>query len=71
MKLAVPYALQGAVFGEILASNVGLGYLLQKSAGTFDVTGVFAALIVITALAVAVNEALSWMERVTQRWRVS
>jgi NitT/TauT family transport system permease protein len=71
MKLAVPYALQGAVFGEILASNVGLGFLLQKSAGTFDVTGVFAALIVITALAVVVNEALSWMERVTQRWRVS
>lgn len=70
MRLAVPYALQGAVFGEILASNVGLGYLVQKSAGTFDVTGVFSALIIITALATAVNEAIAGLERVSQRWRV-
>jgi NitT/TauT family transport system permease protein len=71
MRLAVPYALQGAVFGEILASNIGLGYLLQKSAGTFDVTGVFSSLIIITALATAVNETISALERNTQRWRVS
>jgi len=71
MRLAVPYALQGAVFGEILASNIGLGYLLQKSAGTFDVTGVFSSLIVITALATAVNESISALERNTQRWRVN
>jgi NitT/TauT family transport system permease protein len=71
MRLAVPYALQGAVFGEILASNVGLGYLLQKSAGTFDVTGVFSSLIIITALATAVNETIAALERNTQRWRVN
>jgi NitT/TauT family transport system permease protein len=70
MRLAVPYALQGAVFGEILASNVGLGYLVQKSAGTFDVTGVFSALIIITALATAVNEMIAALERTTQRWRI-
>ena len=70
MRLAVPYALQGAVFGEILASNVGLGYLVQKSAGTFDVTGVFSALIIITALATAVNEMIAALERTTQRWRM-
>jgi NitT/TauT family transport system permease protein len=69
MRLAVPYALQGAVFGEILASNVGLGYLVQKSAGTFDVTGVFAALVVITVLATAVNELIARIERTSQRWR--
>jgi sulfonate transport system permease protein len=71
MRLAVPYALQGAVFGEILASNIGLGYLLQKSAGTFDVTGVFSSLIIITALATAVNETIAALERNTQRWRVN
>jgi NitT/TauT family transport system permease protein len=70
MRLAVPYALQGAVFGEILASNVGLGYLVQKSAGTFDVTGVFSALIIITALATAINEMIAALERTTQRWRI-
>lgn len=69
MRLAVPYALQGAVFGEILASNIGLGYLLQKAAGTFDITGVFAALIIITALATGVNEAIAVLERASQRWR--
>ena len=69
MRLAVPYALQGAVFGEILASNIGLGYLLQRSTGTFDITGVFVSLVIITALATAVNEMIAGLERVTQRWR--
>jgi NitT/TauT family transport system permease protein len=71
MRLAVPYALQGAVFGEILASNIGLGYLLQRSAGTFDITGVFASLVIITLLATLVNESIFRIELWSQRWKVA
>ncbi len=35
MKSSVPYALIGAVVGEMMASNKGLGYLIQAAAGQY------------------------------------
>ncbi len=51
LKMSVPYALIGAIVGEIMAANRGLGYLLQDAAGQLDTAGVFAALIAIISLA--------------------
>jgi NitT/TauT family transport system permease protein len=71
MKIAMPYALQGALFGEILASNRGLGYLIQSSAGTFDVTGVYAGLVLVTVIAVIVDQVFGLIVTRTQVWRGS
>jgi NitT/TauT family transport system permease protein len=42
LKISVPYALIGAVLGEMIAANRGLGYLVQFSGAQFDTAGVFA-----------------------------
>ena len=55
LKISVPYALIGAVLGEMIAANRGLGYLVQFSGAQFDSAGVFAVLFVIALLAVALN----------------
>ncbi len=55
LRVSVPYALIGAVLGEMIASNRGLGYLVQFSGAQFDTAGVFAVLIVIALLAMALN----------------
>src|SRR5690242_10079598 len=55
LRVSVPYALIGAVLGEMIASNRGLGYLVQYSGAQFDTAGVFAVLIIIAALAMALN----------------
>jgi NitT/TauT family transport system permease protein len=68
LKLSVPYALIGAIVGEIIAANRGLGYLLSYSAGAFDTTGVFAALFVLMAISMILNEAISFSERRSLRW---
>ena len=47
----MPYALIGAVLGEMIAANRGLGYLVQCSGAQFDTAGVFAVLVVIALLA--------------------
>jgi len=47
LKIAMPYALIGAVLGEMIAANRGLGYLVQFSGSQFDTAGVFAVLFVI------------------------
>ncbi len=69
MKISVPYALIGAVVGEMMASNKGLGYLIQASAGQYDTSGVFAALFVLMIIATALHALLKQSERLMLRWK--
>ena len=71
LKVSVPYALIGAVVGEIIASNRGLGYLVQRPPRNSISTGVFTALFVLMIIATALNEALSRLQRRLMRWRPS
>ncbi len=70
-KVAIPYALIGAVVAEIVASNRGLGYLVEHSAGQFDTTGVFAALFVLVVVSTVLNESLARAEAFLMRWKVA
>ncbi|PBC52041.1 ABC transporter permease [Rhodococcus sp. ACS1] len=67
LRLAVPYALIGAVVGEIVASNKGLGFLLARAAGTFNTAGTFAALFILMLIGTLLNFMVDWSERVTGR----
>jgi NitT/TauT family transport system permease protein len=69
LRVAVPYALLGAVVGELVASNRGLGYLILDSASAFDPAGVFAALLVVTAIAMVLNLVVNIVEKRVTRWR--
>jgi NitT/TauT family transport system permease protein len=69
MKTSVPYALIGAVVGEMMASNKGLGYLIQAAAGQYDTGGVFAALFVLAIIAMLLHTALKHAELWLLRWK--
>jgi NitT/TauT family transport system permease protein len=69
LKVAVPYALIGAVLGEMLAANRGLGYLIARSAGRFDTAGVFAALFVLMLISLALSSLLRGAEARLLHWR--
>lgn len=69
MRLAIPMTFQAVLFAEILASNRGLGFVVQQSSGNFDSTGAISALVVITAVATVINLGLEGVERATQAWR--
>lgn len=69
MKSSVPYALIGAVVGEMMASNKGLGYLIEAAAGQYDTGGVFAALFVLMIIATGLHELLKQSERLMLRWK--
>lgn len=69
LRLSVPYSLIGAIVGELIASNRGLGYLLSDSQGQFDTGGVFAALIAIMILAILMNMAVKAAEALAMPWR--
>lgn len=69
LKVAVPYALIGAVIGELVASNRGLGYLINSAAGQFDTAGVFATLVVLSVIAALLNLLVGLIDRRLSRWK--
>ena len=71
LRISVPYALIGAIVGELMASNRGLGAVLVAAQGQFDTAGVFAALIGITTLAYLLNTAVKFAERKSMPWKSS
>lgn len=70
LKLSVPYALIGAVVGEITASNRGIGFLIQYSAGQFDTAGTFGALFVLMLMSTILNAGLGILEKRFLRWKI-
>ncbi|HXF34104.1 MAG TPA: ABC transporter permease subunit, partial [Candidatus Acidoferrales bacterium] len=70
VRIAIPYALIGAIIGELIASNRGIGYLIASSASQYDTAGVFAALIVLTILAVLLNWIVDLIDARTSKWKV-
>ena len=69
LKVAIPYALIGAVIGELVASNRGLGYLINDAAAQFDTAGVFAALVVLSVIAAILNLGVTMIDRRVSRWK--
>jgi NitT/TauT family transport system permease protein len=70
LKISVPYALIGAIVGELIAANRGLGFLVQRTGADFDTTGVFAVLVVIGLLAIALNHAVEIVQVRQERWKI-
>jgi NitT/TauT family transport system permease protein len=70
LHIAIPYALIGAVIAELIASNRGLGYLIDAASTQFDTAGVFAALLVLTIIASLLNAIVNFIDRRTSRWKV-
>lgn len=70
LKIALPYALIAAVVGEMLLARAGLGFLLMSASQQIDMTGMFAALVILMIAGVLVGEAVNLLERRVMRWRV-
>jgi len=69
LKVSVPYALIGAVVGEFMSSNRGMGFVIAQSSALFDTAGVFAGLVVLAMVGGIINEGLKRFERHVLRWR--
>lgn len=69
MKVAISLALVGAIVGEFVASQRGLGYVILSAQGTFDTTRVFAAVIVLAIMGLGLYGALALAERRLTPWR--
>jgi NitT/TauT family transport system permease protein len=66
---SVGFALVGAVVGEYLGAAAGLGYLIHEAEGVFDVTGVFAGMVVLAAFVLVIDQIVTLIEIRLLVWR--
>jgi len=69
MRISVRYAFTAAILGEVIASNRGLGYLIEANSGQFNSTGVFAAILVLVICSLTISEVLTRWESSAARHR--
>lgn len=71
LKLAITLATIGAVVGEFLAGQTGLGYLTNFAAGQLDTELAFASIVMLSVLGVVLFYAVVAIEHFLVRWRPS
>jgi NitT/TauT family transport system permease protein len=68
LKIAITLAFVGTVLAEMTAGDSGIGYLMQSAGSAQRMPLAFAGLIVIGAMAMAMYELFSFIEKNTTAW---
>ena len=68
LKVAMAFSVVGAVFGEWVGSSAGLGYLMLALNNQLATVDLFAAVIVLSALGIALFFLVGLVERLVIPW---
>lgn len=68
IKIAAALSVTGAVVGEFVSSDQGLGYLITFGSTTFDTPLMFVALLSLVALGASAYAIVSLIERIVLSW---
>jgi putative hydroxymethylpyrimidine transport system permease protein len=68
MRIAATFAAVGAVFGEWSGSNQGLGYVMLAATPNLLTARIFAAIVLLTVIALVLFGAVSLLERIFVPW---
>lgn len=71
LKVSATLSVIGAVVGEFVSANAGLGYLINFGRGVYDTPLVIAAVFTLTALALTLYGLASWLEHILLDWQQS
>ncbi len=69
LHVAFGFSIIGAIVGEFLGAQKGLGLVIATAQNNFDPNGVFAAMLIIAAIALTAEALISRLERRLLSWR--
>jgi NitT/TauT family transport system permease protein len=69
MHVAFGFALIGAVVGEVVGADKGMGLLINQAQGNFDAAGIYAGMVVVTVLALLAEWLITRLESRLTAWR--
>jgi NitT/TauT family transport system permease protein len=67
LRVNIGLALTGAIVGEFIASQHGLGRAILYAGNTYDIALVWVAVLVLSTLAMVMYVAISWLERILRK----
>ncbi len=70
LKVGATLSVIGAVVGEFVAADQGLGFLVRLGQGLFDTPLIFVAIAALIAIALTLYGGTAWLERRLLRWQV-
>jgi NitT/TauT family transport system permease protein len=70
-KVAISLALVGAIAGEFVASQQGLGFVILSAQGVFQTTRLFAAIVLLGIIGTILFYIVDLLERIVCPWHVS
>lgn len=68
IRIAITYSVVGAIFGEYVGAEAGLGLFMEQQQHSFSTAGVIAAIVVTAALSIALFVATAVVERIALPW---
>jgi putative hydroxymethylpyrimidine transport system permease protein len=68
MRIAATFAAIGAVFGEWAGASAGLGYVMLQATPNLQTARIFAAILILTLIALALFALVSLLERIFVPW---
>jgi NitT/TauT family transport system permease protein len=69
LRIGATLSVIGAVVGELVGSDRGLGFLINIGRGQYDTALVFVAVFVLIALALCLYGAVAWLEARALKWQ--
>ncbi|HEY1329380.1 MAG TPA: ABC transporter permease [Casimicrobiaceae bacterium] len=69
LKVSIVFAATGAIVGEFVGANAGLGYLLLRGTSYLDMPLIFAVLVALSAVGILFSYIVQWAERALMPWQ--
>ncbi|MDR7554718.1 MAG: ABC transporter permease [Armatimonadota bacterium] len=68
LQITVPQAMIGAIVGEFISANRGVGHLINRAAGFLDTPGLFAGIVALLVIVLLMNQAITALGNHLMRW---
>jgi NitT/TauT family transport system permease protein len=68
LQIAVPQAMIGAIVGEFISSNRGVGHLINRASGWLDTPGLFAGILALMVVVLLMNYGVTALGNRLMRW---
>jgi len=69
LKVGIVMAVTGAIVGEFVGSNAGLGFLLLRASSYLDTVLIFAVLVALSVMGLFFSYAVEAAERLIMPWQ--
>jgi NitT/TauT family transport system permease protein len=69
LKVSIVFASTGAIVGEFVGANKGLGYLLLRGSSYLDTSLIFAVLVVLSIMGLAFSYGVQFLEKIVMPWQ--